>query len=116
MIRKMRQMALSVVGKISAFILCEGCEASTCSRAWFLVGRKWLTKIIEWIKSQGLKLSSFVLRCLKWWMYFVGNCVIAVTATSFGFALGIGLIVLLYDDGLEKVMDLYNYFKNPPRS
>ena len=95
MFKQMKTLISYVVVKISTLILWE--------------------EVVGWVKSKGLKLNLFALRCLKWWFYFVANCIIAITATSFGFALGVALIVLLYDDGLERVMDLYNYFKNLPR-
>ena len=106
---------LYVTRKIQSFILWGCGEISICPRTWFLGGRERWVKVIGWVKSQKLHLTSLVLRYLKWWMYFVGNCLIAVTATSFGFALGVVLIILLYDDGLERVTDLYNYCKNLPK-
>ena len=95
MLKRIKNFVSCLVGKITSFVLWE--------------------RVVGWVKSQGLKLNMFALRCLKWWFYFVANSVIAITATSFGFALGVALIVLLYDDGLERVMDLYNYFKNLPK-
>jgi hypothetical protein len=100
--------------KIQDFILWGCGGTSIWLRNWFLGRERWV-KVIEWVKSQKLNLTSLVLRYLKWWMYFVGNCVIAVTATSFGFALGVVLTILLCDDGLERVTDLYNYCKSLPR-
>jgi hypothetical protein len=92
-------------------------EAFAYLRAWFLRGKKRWVELIEWVRSQKLNFERFALRWnLRWYKYFVGNCIIAVTATSFGFALGVVLTVVVYDDGLERVLDLYNYFKNPPRS
>ena len=72
--------------------------------------------LVEWVKSQKSNLRIFILRNLNWYKYFVGNCIIAVSATSFGFALGALLTIVVYDDGLERVMDVYNYFKRPPIS
>ena len=95
MLKRIKNFISYLVKKISTFIFWK--------------------EVVRWVESQGLKLRLFALRCLKWWFYFIANCVIAITATSFGFALGVVLTVLLYDDGLERVMDLYNYFKNPPR-
>jgi hypothetical protein len=95
----------------------RGSEALAYSKAWFLGKKKQWAKLLEWVRSQKLNFDKFALRWnLKWYKFFFGNCVIAVTATSFGFALGVVLTVVVYDDGLERVMDLYNYFKNPPRS
>ena len=74
-----------------------------------------LIKVIGWVKSQKLNSTSLVPRCLKWWVYFVNNCVVAVTATSFGFALGVVLTILLYDNSLEQATDLYDYGKNLPK-
>ena len=45
----------------------------------------------------------------------MNNCVVAVTATSFGFALGVVLTILLYDNSLEQATDLYDYGKNLPK-
>ena len=95
MIRRIQLFISHIVVKVSTFI------------GW--------GEVVGWVKFQRLKLNLFILRCLKWWFYFIANCIIAITATSFGFALGVALTVLLYDDGLERVIDLYNYFKSPPR-
>lgn len=116
MFEKIKNAAIYMVEKISSFIFLGDGKAPTRPGTWFLGGRKRWAGIIDWMKVQGLNLSLFALRYLKWWFYFFANCVIAVTATSFGFSLGVVLIVLFHDDGLERVTDLYNYFKNPPRS
>lgn len=88
-----------------------------CIKDLQMRGERRLADLVEWMKSQKSNLRAFALRWnLSWYMYFIANCIIAVSATSFGFALGALLTVLVYDDGLERVMDVYNYFKRPPRS
>ena len=92
-------------------------ESLSYLKALFTEGRRRLTKLIEWVKSKRSKLRMLALRFnLRWYAFFVANCILAFAATSFGFALGALLTILVYDDGLERVMDVYNYFKRPPRS
>jgi hypothetical protein len=113
--QRMESFRQSVISKF-AKIVFRVSETFSYLRARFAGGKKRWAKFIEWVRSQKMNLDKFALRWnLRWYKYFFGNCIIAITATSFGFVLGCLLTIMVYDDGLERVTDLYNYFKNPPR-
>ena len=112
------RIKLQVQGGLNRIVSC-GDKALVYLKGLLVKGEKRSADFVEWVKSQKSNLKAFSLRFalrLNWYMYFVANCIIAVSATSFGFALGALLTIVVYDDGLERVMDVYNYFKRPPRS
>ena len=49
-------------------------------------------------------------------MWILFDTMLAIICIAIGFGLGTMMILWYYDDGLEMIMDVYNYFKNPPRS
>jgi hypothetical protein len=119
MVGKMKMKLINLRKRIMgdlAKVVFRVSEVLSYLRSCFMGGKKRWAKLVEWVRSQKMNLDKFALRWnLRWYKYFFGNCIIAVTATSFGFVLGCLLTIMVYDDGLERVTDLYNYFKNPPR-
>ena len=75
-----------------------------------------LVKIEKLVLFFGTALEAFTVRwSLRWYLFFVRYLVYALICIAIGFGIGTVLTILLYDDGTERVMDVYNYFKNPPR-
>ena len=75
-----------------------------------------VSKLAKVLGSFRIALETFTVRwSLRWYLFFAQYVTLAVICIAVGFGIGTVLIILFYDDGLERVMDVYNYFKNPPR-
>lgn len=79
-----------------------------------------LTKLIAFedlITSWENRFDHFAIKwSLKWYLFFVLHKICAIICISIGFAIGTLWTIYFCDDGLERVMDVYNYMKNPPKS
>ena len=73
-------------------------------------------RLEEALTPFGIALEAFAVRWSLWWYLFcVQYVILALICIAIGFGMGTIGIMLFYDDGTERVMDVYNYFKNPPR-
>lgn len=52
---------------------------------------------------------------LKWWMVIFLRQFVNGISLFIGLCLGTLWTIGMYDDGLERVLDVYHYFKRPPR-
>ena len=78
--------------------------------------RSRVIRLEEALMPFGIALEAFAVRWSLWWYLFcVQYVILALICIAIGFGIGTIGIMLLYDDGTERVMDVYNYFKNPPR-
>lgn len=79
---------------------------------WFSKIKKACSQLWLTVKAQYLIIKEWK---LEWWMVLVLRQLVNGISLFIGLCLGTLWTIGMYDDGLERVLDVYNYFKNPPR-